>query len=100
MLVPMSEHPSILRLTVTAPAELSYPEADDFSARLTELPATGDLVIDLRRVDFMDSSGLRALIVEHNRREEAGGTFALRNPSPSVVRLLHVTGVDRVLVVT
>jgi anti-sigma B factor antagonist len=99
MLVQMSEHPSAKRLTVTAPHELSYPEADDFSAHLTELPPEGELVVDLRGVDFMDSSGLRALLVERRRRERAGGTILLRNPTPLVQRLLEVTGVNGVLTV-
>jgi anti-sigma B factor antagonist len=97
MLVKMSEQPSAKRLTVTAPHELSYPLADDFSARLTRLPPDGELVIDLRHVDFMDSSGLRALLLERRRRERAGGSIELSNPSPLVIRLLEVTGVDRVL---
>jgi anti-sigma B factor antagonist len=97
MLPKMNEHPSAKRLTVTAPDELSYPLADDFSAHLTGLPADGDLVIDLRYVGFMDSSGLRALLVERSRRERAGGTIALSNPPPQVDRVLSVTGVDQVV---
>jgi anti-sigma B factor antagonist len=97
MLVEMSDHASANRLTVTAPNELSYPLADDFSARLTRLPADGELIIDLRHVDFMDSSGLRALLIERRRREQAGGSIELSNPPPLVIRLLEVTGVDRVL---
>jgi anti-anti-sigma factor len=97
MLVRMSEPFSANRLTVTAPHELSYPLADDFSDHLTRLPPDGELVIDLRNVGFMDSSGLRALLVERRRRAHAGGTIMLSNPSPLVTRLLEVTGVDRVL---
>ena len=97
MLVKMSDTPSVKRLTITAPNELSYPLADNFSAHLTRLPAEGELVIDLRHVDFIDSSGLRALLIERRRREQAGGSVALANPSPLVIRLLEVTGVDRVL---
>jgi anti-anti-sigma factor len=84
---------------VTAPAELAYPTADEFSAELTELPAEGELVVDLRNVGIMDSSGLRALLVEHGRRSRAGGSISLRNPSPLVVRLLEITGVGQVLTV-
>jgi anti-anti-sigma factor len=99
MVVHMSETPSAIRLTVTAPNELSYADADDFAAHLTELPPEGELVIDLRSVDFMDSSGLRALLVERRRRGYVGGTVVLRNPKPMVRRLLAVTGVDGVLAV-
>jgi anti-anti-sigma factor len=99
MVVKMSDLPSTNRLTVTAPAELAYPFADQFAERLGRLPAGDDLVVDLRGVDIMDSSGLRALIVERSRREPAGGTVTLANPTPLVARLLRVTGLDKLLTV-
>ncbi|PRY01650.1 STAS domain-containing protein [Allonocardiopsis opalescens] len=53
------------------------------------------LVIDLAGVTFIDSSGLRVLIETHKRAEQDGGSLALARPSPWVVRLLRVTGLDR-----
>jgi anti-sigma B factor antagonist len=97
MLVKMSENASTKRLTVTAPNELSYPLANDFSEDLTVFPPDGELVIDLRHVDFMDASGVRALLIERKRRQSAGGSISLRNPPPLVLRLLEVTGVNRIL---
>jgi stage II sporulation protein AA (anti-sigma F factor antagonist) len=93
----MRELPLTDRLTVTTPDELSYPNAEQFSARLRGLPAGRELVIDLRNVPYIDSSGLRALILEHRRRVEAGGSLAVTNPTPLVVRLLDLTGIGRVL---
>ena len=55
------------------------------------------LVIDVDGVDFMDSSGLRALIEAHRRAHAQGGTITVRYPSPFIHRLLQITGVDTVV---
>jgi anti-sigma B factor antagonist len=53
------------------------------------------LVLDLRGLSFMDSSGL-ALVVEQQRRAEAeGGDFRVVPGSGLVRRLFEVTGVVR-----
>jgi anti-sigma B factor antagonist len=97
MLVTMTDHTPADHLTITAPHELAYPAADDFSAHLTGLPPDGELTVDLRNVDFMDSSGLRALLIERTRRQRAGGSIVVSNPTPLVQRLFSVTGLDGVL---
>jgi anti-anti-sigma factor len=99
MLVKMSDNKPAAQLTITAPDELAYPVADAFSAHLTGLPPDGELIVDLRNVGFMDSSGLRALLVERTRRQRAGGTIVVSNPPPVVQRLFTVTGLDGVLLV-
>ena len=53
-----------------------------------------ELVIDVRRVTFMDSSGLRVLLGAHQRSRENGREFALVRGSESVDRLLKVTGLS------
>jgi anti-sigma B factor antagonist len=50
------------------------------------------LTVDLERVDFMDSSGLRALNELRTRAEENDVTFALFGVQPTVRRVLDITG--------
>lgn len=50
-------------------------------------------VVDLAAVSFIDSSGLRVIVEAHSRRRERGGGMTLRSPSPSVERLLEISGV-------
>jgi anti-sigma B factor antagonist len=50
------------------------------------------LTVDLRNVPFMDSVGIGTLVAGSNATRDAGGTFEVRNPSPFVHRLLHITG--------
>ena len=53
-----------------------------------------EVIVDLSRVGFIDSSGIRALVVGNKASEEAGGTLALRAPSANTARVLEVTGVS------
>ena len=67
------------------------PEAERWIAD-AEAREPGRLVIDLREVTFMDSSGAPVLLTAHQRAEEAGRGFALVRGGDTVNRLLDVTG--------
>ena len=51
------------------------------------------LIIDLRELDFMDSTGLSVLVRAHQRAEEQGRELAMVKGSQQVQRLLNLTGV-------
>ena len=50
------------------------------------------LVLDLADVSFLDSTGIGALVELSHDAEDAEVGFALRDPSPRVVRILMMTG--------
>jgi anti-sigma B factor antagonist len=54
------------------------------------------VVVDLREVAFMDSTGLRAMLRARNRAHEQGGSMKLLSPSHAVSRLLALSGVEDV----
>lgn len=49
-------------------------------------------VVDLSRVDFMDSAGIGWLIALDLIARARGGSVKLRNPSDRVTSLLHMSG--------
>jgi anti-sigma B factor antagonist len=57
------------------------------------------LIVDLRDLEFMDSTGLSVLVKAHQRAEESGKRFALVKGSQQVQRLLSLTGVAQRLTV-
>ena len=58
------------------------------------------LIIDLRQLDFMDSTGLSVLVRAHQRAEEQGRRLAMVRGAQQVQRLLSLTGVaDRLTLV-
>ncbi len=79
--------------------ELDAFTVSQFRQALAEL-ATGDLiVVDLSAVPFVDSAGLGALIGGIRRAREVGGDVAVCCNRPTLVRLLHTTGFDRIVTV-
>ena len=57
------------------------------------------IVVDLRDVSFIDSSGLMALHAAHMAAAESGAALVLRGVSPHTLRLLAFSGLDTVLTV-
>jgi anti-sigma B factor antagonist len=52
------------------------------------------VVVDLRGLGFMDSSGIAVLVKAHQRARTVGRSFAVVKGSPQVERLFEITGVD------
>ena len=70
-------------------------ELDRVSASDSQL-----LIIDLRELDFMDSTGLSVLVRAHQRAEEQGRRLAMVKGPQQVQRLLSLTGVaDRLTLI-
>ena len=56
------------------------------------------VIVDLRGLEFMDSTGLSVLVRAHQRATENSQRFGLVNGSQQVQRLLSLTGVAERLV--
>ncbi|HZI91235.1 MAG: STAS domain-containing protein [Actinomycetota bacterium] len=52
------------------------------------------IVLDLRQVSFLDSSGLRLILRINRRQEENGGRLVLVRGGRRVARVLEITGTD------
>jgi stage II sporulation protein AA (anti-sigma F factor antagonist) len=61
---------------------------------LIEPELHGELVLDLAEVEFIDETGLAAVIRALLHLREHGGSLVIRNPSAPVRRVLEVTGVS------
>ena len=51
-----------------------------------------DIVIDLERMTFMDSSGVRCFRAAADRAKRSGRKFEMVNPAPMVRKVLAITG--------
>jgi anti-sigma B factor antagonist len=73
--------------------------APPFKARIDDLVAGGRarLVVDLHAVDFIDSSGLGALIGGLKSARQQGGDLRIADPGDQVRAVLKLTNLDRIL---
>ncbi len=51
------------------------------AARQFHAQGIRELALDLSTLDFIDSSGLRELVLAHKRQQEVGGDLILRSPT-------------------
>ena len=82
-------------VAVVAPTgELDLSGAAILEAELERLavePELGAVVLDLRGLEFMDSSGLRLVVLADMRAREAGRRFALIRGGETVHRVFEIT---------
>jgi anti-sigma B factor antagonist len=76
-----------LDLAAAEPAEAELQRAETGRPEL--------LVIDLKGVDFIDSSGLRVLLLAASRASEAGRRFVVARARGQVKRVIEMTGSDK-----
>jgi len=80
---------------IAVAGELDLASGPELEAELERIsgPETQLLVVDLRRLEFMDSTGLSILVRAHQRLAEEGCEMGLVRGSSQVQRLLDLTGV-------
>lgn len=84
---------------VAVGGELDLGTVGRFEAALSQAEARGDdpVVVDLRDVAFMDSSGLRAILEAYKRGLSAGRRLVVVCGPGAVRRVLEITGASTVL---
>ncbi len=81
--------------TIVVSGELDLASGPQLEAELERVftPQTRLLVVDLRGLEFMDSTGLSILVRGHQRLTSEGCEMGLVRGSSQVQRLLDLTGV-------
>jgi anti-anti-sigma factor len=84
--------------TLKLTGELDLSSVELLTAALDDVLADATpVVIDLRELDFLDSSGLRAFVALHHRAEKEGFSYRVIAGPPQVHRTFVMTGLDRIL---
>jgi anti-sigma B factor antagonist len=82
------------RTVITLTGELDISAVRDLEAALTAAAAAehAHVDVDMSGVKFIDSAGLGCLIRAYKRFDEAERRLRIVDPSPTVTRLLNLTG--------
>jgi len=90
------------RVLVRLGGELDLSSTPVLEQRLRDARDEGgrQLVVDLRNLDFMDSTGLTLLVRWARGAEQDGYELALVRGEPRVHRLFELTGLDRTFTFT
>ena len=80
-----------MRLTLRG--ELDISTAEELEKRLQAVESNR-VVLDLRELEFIDSSGVRVLVVMARQFDESGRELALIRGADEVDRVLRLTGID------
>jgi anti-sigma B factor antagonist len=87
------------RVIVVAIGEVDVYTAPQLDAELSRLTGEGrtDLVVDLARVDFLDSTGLSVLVKALKRVREADGRLDVVVTADRVAKVFRITGLDALI---
>ena len=93
----ISEYEREGRAHVTLRGELDLATAPELEGLVNERLDTGqEVVIDLRGLEFMDSSGIRVLVAAHARAGRSGTRLVIVRPERGhpVAKIIEVSGLD------
>jgi anti-anti-sigma factor len=92
--VTIEEHAGGALVAIQGELDISNASTLEEHLQRAEADGPGLLVMDLSRLDFMDSTGLRLLISADQRARAAGRRFVLVRGNQMVQRVLRLTRLD------
>ncbi len=87
-------------LTVFLEGDIDHHTARQIRSRIDTkvyIQRPDELILDLSRVCFMDSSGLGLILGRYAKAVELGIAFKVANPAPGVRRILDLAGTERLI---
>ncbi len=79
---------------IVAQGEIDLASAPELEQELGECLESASVIVDLSKVTFIDSTGLRVLLTAHDRATQTERTLRLVVAEGPVTKLLSITGVD------
>ena len=83
------------RVTNSLHGELDIATCRSLDQRLRDAESAAKITVDLTRLEFMDSTGLRTLLSAQKRASTNGHQLTLRRGPDAVHRIFEITGTER-----
>lgn len=93
----VSTHREGSRVTVTVTGELDLHSSTILGDRLAELSDVTDIELDAGGVSFIDSAGLRALLMASKAASDRGAELRVVVLSDQMARVVEIAGVTELL---
>jgi anti-sigma B factor antagonist len=83
-------------VSIEVAGEIDLATVSELQKAIDEIFAerSDNLVVDLRESSFMDSTGLKALVMTHRKFDGSGRSFAIAISGGPVSRLIDLSGVN------
>lgn len=93
--------PAYGRVVLEIGGEVDVYTAPGLRQRLREIADAGnrDILVDLGRVEFLDSTGLGVLVGAHRRLKAVGGSLHLVCPHERILKIFRIAGLGSVFVI-
>lgn len=86
-------------VSITVEGEVDLATVEELQSAIDGVleDSADQVVVDLTQSSFMDSTGLKALVVANRKFDEAGRSFAIAIDGGPVSRLIDLSGVDKTI---
>jgi len=86
-------------VAIAVEGEVDLATVEDLQTAIDQVLAdSGDhLVVDLTSSSFMDSTGLKVLVMSHRKFDDVGRSFAIAVDGGPISRLIDLSGVDKTI---
>lgn len=87
-------------LKLTVEGRISNNTSEEFqNALLKALEETQKVILDFAKLVYINSAGLRALLIGMKKADETSRSLVIRNVSKDILSLFEMTGFDEILVI-
>ena len=84
--------------TIALIGNLTVATTPGLEAAFAELPEdVANITLDLSKLDYVASAGLRVIVSQAKKVRESGGSLRLESPNDEVMEVLDVTGLVDIL---
>lgn len=80
--------------------ELDHHSSEKVKAQLDDIIRTyrdSDLILDLKNLSFMDSSGLGVLLGRYKKLKASGGSMYIKNANRQIEKVFDVSGIYKII---
>ena len=86
-------------LMVALEGRLDTVTSPDLDAALGSLEGVTKLTIDMEKLVYISSAGLRVLLNAQKKLEKAGSSMIIRNANEELKEIFEITGFDEILTI-